>query len=333
MAEIAHQEPPSSSERRKTFFNCIIALVIILSITLNIILIIRVTDTKSITGNAVLIDPAKENLLDRNVQNDKTILHYTELSKAIDEEIQAHGSSENFAVFVQDAKTGAWMGRNEKMGFAPASLMKIPIMLAILKKVDRKEISLDDTLIIREEFIDYAYGNARERKAGDRVSIRDLLEGMIRYSDNTAKNALKSELTVYELDEVFQHVGIPNPYTSETEEGEKVSVRAYIRLFKALYYSTFLSEDLSTLGLNLTTNTQVENLISEGVPVDIEVAHKFGIYDDQVSEKKLLHDCGIVYHKENPYFICIMTKNTDIVMSADFIQKVSKHTYDFVNRP
>jgi hypothetical protein len=65
---------------------------------------------------------------------------------------------------------------------------------------------------------------------------------------------------------------------------------------------------------------------SKGVPPEVQVAHKFGIIDNE-----LLSDCGIVYHQKNPYFLCIMIKNEPIAESKELINKMSKEIYTFVD--
>lgn len=146
---------------------------------------------------------------------------------------------------------------------------------------------------------------------------------MIVDSDNTAQNALIRQLSLSEIDAVFVHVGIPDPYLLDSEHS--VSPRNYVRFFKALYYSTFLTPEYSEKALDLATDTQEEDLISKGVPSQIQVAHKFGIVNE-----KFLHDCGIIYHQKNPYFLCIMTKNM-LNESYDIIPEISKDVYDYVD--
>jgi hypothetical protein len=133
------------------------------------------------------------------------------------------------------------------------------------------------------------------------------------------------QLTLSEIDAVFDHVGISDPYINATDQ--TVSPRGYERLFKCLYYSTYLSPKYSELGIELTMYDRNEDLISKGLPSQVNVAHKFGIFQ----ESKTLSDCGIVYHQKNPYFLCIMTKNLDLTKSKELIPKLSKEIYDFVN--
>jgi beta-lactamase class A len=150
----------------------------------------------------------------------------------------------------------------------------------------------------------------------------ELLKYMIIDSDNTAKNTLLNQLSMSEIDTIFTHIGISNPYI--TSEVGLISPRDYIRLFKSLYYSTYLSPATSELALDLTTDTEEESLISKGVPAEVQVAHKFGMFGETE-----IHDCGVVYHKENPYFLCIMS-SLPIDEGNRLIPIISRDIYDFI---
>jgi len=313
-------------EHKKIGLIHVFLFLLVLSLAFNVFLVSKMTSLNmSISGESFkYINPIENQPIDSNSQDNSLVLHYDGLKEMIDNEIVNYNATGKVAFFVQDAKTGAWLGINEREGFRPASLLKVPVMMAILKKVEREEISLKDVITIAPEDIDSQYGNLYEKGAGTKISIQELLEEMITYSDNTAKNALKRQLSLTELDTVFVHVGIPNPYLGTS--GNAVSPRDYTRLLKALYYSTYLSPSLSEKALEFMTDTQQEDLISRGVPTEIQVAHKFGTLTNG-----MLHDCGIIYHPKNPYFLCIMTKDVGFEESEKLIRVISKDTYEFVN--
>ena len=160
------------------------------------------------------------------------------------------------------------------------------------------------------------------------MTILQLLKEMIINSENTAYWALIRQLSDMDIHSFFIHIGIPDPYV--ITEKNLVSPRNYIRIFKSLYYSTYLSRDLSELALDLTTDTQEEDLISGGIPPEIQVAHKFGIFEETGALNR--HDCGIVYLPKNNYFLCIMTKNLETTKSRELIQKLSQDIYEFIDK-
>jgi len=310
----------------------ILILFITLSISLNIILFYIIVNPKKALINTLqtnkenslrLISPVKQNFIDSNIEGSINILHYSDLKPKIEQEIAKYKAENNLAIFIHDAQTGAFLGLNEKEGFAPASLLKIPILMGILKKVDREEIKLTDEIILISDDLDKDAGALYQKGAGTKISIWDLLKVMILTSDNTAKNALKRQLMDEELNAVFAHVGIPNPYLQASNN--LVSTRGYTRIFKSLYLASFLSPELSQKALDISTDTQVENLISAGVPPEVQVAHKYGERPDGLA------DCGIIYEAKNPYFICIMTRDLEITQAKTLISSLSKITYDFVS--
>lgn len=312
---------------KKTKLPILLLILLMLSLGMNIFLFLRMNDVKtSVSGGYFrFIELSEKEPIDINVQDSNVIIHYIGLRDTVEQEIREYNAEGKVGFFLQDVKTGAWTGINEREGFTPTSLLKIPIMMAILKKVEREEINLEDKITIIQNDIDERSGTLYEKGVGAQISIGELLEEMITYSDNTAKNALKRQLSSAEIDTVFIHVGIPNPYIGINKK--TVSPRDYTRLFKSLYYSTFLQPSLSERALDLTTDTQEESLIPGGVPPEIQVAHKFGIFGDRG-----LHDCGIVYHQENPYFLCIMTKDLELTQSSELIRKISKDVFEFVDK-
>jgi len=318
--------PIDSSFRKKGKFEILLILIFIISLALNIFLFVRLQNSDNVLSGQ---DFSLLNL--RNSEPGDTtnsvsgILHYNGLMGIINSEISSYNATGKVGVFVQDIGTGAWLGINEEGDFTPASLLKIPIALAIMKKVDRGEIKLDDTITVTEQDVDTLYDfHYAPLQVGANYTISDLLRRMISLSDNTAKNALKEKLSLEEIDAVFVHVGIRDPYVSE--DNQTLSPRGYTRIFKALYYSTYLSPASSERLLDLATNTPDEDLLSQNLPSQIVVAHKLGII-----ENEFLHDCGIVYHPKNPYFICIMTKGLSSNDSSELIPKISKDVFDFVD--
>lgn len=298
---------------------------IIFSFGLNIFLLLKINNIQNsvISEQFHLINPFTEEYIDSNIQDANLILHYNGLNETIQRDIKLYNAAGKVSIFLQDTKTGAWMGINEKEGFIPASLLKIPIMIAILKKVDREEISLKDRIELIQSDINYLSGTLYKLERYN-VSIEDLLKEMILSSDNTAKNALKRQLSPAEINAVFAHIGIPNPYIDNNSP--IISPRGYTRLLKSLYFSTFLSPALSEKALDFTTDTQEENLISKEIPPEIQVAHKFGMNDNGI------HDCGIIYHPKNPYFLCIMTKDLELEINKKLINQISKDIFEFIDK-
>lgn len=224
----------------------VVSTLLVLSIITNIALIIKINKSPaasiqpvSTNQNYRLVSPLKTPLIDDNETQDPTIvLHFNDAKPLVEAEIAKAGAQENVGIFLQDINTGAWLGINEREGFLPASMLKVPIMIAILKQIDRNEIEFESIIEIEGADIDPYAGTLYQKGPGAKLTVWELIKEMILSSDNTAKNALKRQLTSAELNAVFTHVGIPNPYI---EAEQTVTPRGYTRVLKSLYYSSFLS--------------------------------------------------------------------------------------------
>jgi beta-lactamase class A len=133
------------------------------------------------------------------------------------------------------------------------------------------------------------------------------------------------------IHEVYHHLHLPQ--LAEAPNG--YSPREYSVLYRALYNGTYLSRHLSEEALELLSNSTFRSGLVAGVPPEIPVAHKFGVRDAadnplEGSAYEELHDCGIVYYPDHPYFLCIMTRGENFADLEAVIAGLSKTTWDEV---
>jgi beta-lactamase class A len=303
-------------------------LVLIISLSINLILAL-ILITKPTAPIEVATPPfnlthPQFTTFEDTATSSASILHYNGLKDQLITIIDEQASqSAQVSLYLQDITTGATLGINENQGFFPASLLKIPIMMAILKKVDNQEINLTNKIALTKVDLESGSGDLYLKPVGTKFTINEYLSHMIKSSDNTAKNVLRRQLTTAELNAPFAHVGIPNPYLSTNQS---VTPRNYTRLFKSLYHSTYLSPQLSEKALNFATDTLTENLLAAEVPSEIQVAHKYGS-----QEGRTLSDCGIIYNPSNPYLLCIMVSSHDHTLAASIIRTLSGNIYRFIS--
>jgi len=309
-------------------FKILFIFLFVLSLALNAVLIIKLREIKGEIAN--IVSPSEFKLLsfnsnaplDAEGQSSEVILYFDPLKEKIEKETSYIAGEEKFGFYLQSLYSGAWLGINEREGFLPASLLKVPVAMAIFKRVENEELELDQKIAITEDDIDYSSGIPGRLKSGDQESVWELLEIMINASDNTAKNALLRYLDVEDVGMLFSHIGIENPYLTQIKDA-LVTPRQFSRIFKALYFSTYLSPKNSEKLLELTTETREEGLISAGLPTEIQVAHKYG------ESESVLHDCGIVYLPGNHYFLCIMTSGLEKEVARNLLKGISQEVYNF----
>ncbi len=240
------------------------------------------------------------------------------------------------SVYYRDLNTGRWFGINQDQKFVPASLFKVPLMIAYLKDVEKNpnllSIKITDDLV-SDENKNETIKALQSVKQGERYTIEQLLHYMIEFSDNNATVLLFKNVNQDTLRKVFSDLDIQIPTIGVNTDF--ISVGNYSFLFRVLYNATYLSHEMSEKGLEMLSKIDFENGIRSGdIPKSITIADKFGEYysvgNDVVNEHQL-HDCGIIYHPKHPYLLCVMTKGEKLEDLKKLIQEVSKVTYGYVS--
>lgn len=238
------------------------------------------------------------------------------------------GLTTNISVYFRDMNNGPWIGINEDEVYAPASLLKVPIMIAVYKIADDDPTFLKKKIFYKTP-IDTTPVNVNENLhivAGNYYTIQNLVEYMIIGSDNNAKQLLLDEIGIEAFDKTIQELGI-----YPTNSVDFVSVKMYSSFFRVLYNSSYLSKQNSEKALEVLSKSTFKNGIAAQLPEGITIANKFGERAFYNSNLKQLHDCGIIYHPQNPYLICVMTRGYDFKTQQNVIANISKLVFEGVN--
>lgn len=241
-------------------------------------------------------------------------------------------SASSIAVYLRDLNNGTWIGINEEEKFAAASLDKIPLMIAYLKKAEQDPAILSK-MIKYEAKIDVLPQNIPPQnsvKLGNAYTAEELLRYMIEYSDNIAMALLFENIGEKVIAEVCSDLQLPTIALRGPEW--RMSAKDYAVLFRILYSATYLNNDSSEKALGLLTATEFREGIIAGIPPGITVAHKFAERAYSQGSEKQLHDCGIVYYEKRPYLICIMTKGWDFNVLKGVIREISRIAYEHMTQ-
>ena len=230
------------------------------------------------------------------------------------------------SVYVETLRNGAFMGIGEKTGFFPASLNKLPVAILVMKKIEEGDFTLDTKLEIKDEDRTDSSGTLY-KTAEKEISIRILLEKLLKDSDNTALRAFLRNLDLEDLQFILDYYGIDISVENQKNEN-LITPKAISNMFLSLYFSTILEPDNSEYLLSLMTDTVFDIKTVAGLPDDIKVSHKFG--ENYYEENKFFHDCGIMYIQESRIFYCIMTKGLDEGQSVESIGEITNEIYRYV---
>lgn len=262
---------------------------------------------------------------------------FTELSQKIKllmGEDLAEGKINRLGVYFKDLSSGQWTGINEGGLFQPASLLKIPIMIAYFKLAETDKSILNKRLtIVLTRVTSPNRAPSSLYKVGQEYLTSELIRGMIVESDNDATDTLIQNINPGFLSEIFSDLGVRPP--SNDEVSQAISPKTFGLFFRVLYNATYLNREFSEKALMLLNQVDFK----EGLAIDklryVPIAHKFGervISSDMNNPIIQLHDCGIVYYSKSPYFLCVMTEGKNEDELKHTIQDISNLTLDEVQK-
>lgn len=282
------------------------------------------------TGEYRFINPlleceVSEGTIDARKQNFRD-----DLDQFVQKVKKERGLSE-VAVYFRDLNNGPTFGVDEQGEFFPASLLKVPVMMAYYRWAER-ESGLLATEIRYQEVMDFGYTPTivpREMLSiGQSYSVEELIRRTIVYSDNQALYLLTKNLPKTYLQELFKILGVGEDVL--VDSGAKLTVKEYAGFFRILFNSSYLSREFSEKALALLSSTDYNDALPAGVPKGVVVSHKFGEAGTANVERQL-HDCGIVYFPDHPYLACVMTRGRDVDELKGAITDVSRFIYEKID--
>ncbi len=261
------------------------------------------------------------------------------LSKFIGSKV-SDGKLNKVSLYFRDLSKLGWVNINPNERYYPASLMKVPTMISILRYAEFHPEILSKKIFYDGSFDYNAVETIKPLKqiqSGNYYTVNELILYMIEYSDNNAAKLIHEQISEEFFQEVFTDLGISIPPNSfNTKNFDYLTVKDYASFFRVLYNSTYLSREMSEKALNLLLIGDFPQGIEAGVPLDVKTAQKFGESTIVDKNNKIitleLHDCGIVYYPNRPYLLCVMTSGLNFIDSENMISSLSSIIYNEINK-
>lgn len=240
---------------------------------------------------------------------------------------RANGTIFSAGVYLEDLGTAEWCGSAEEVAFMPGSLLKVPVMITYLKMIAAGSMSLDRSFIVDTRNANLPPVRVKlssELVDGRSYTVAELLEAMMGRSENKALYALLQHIDRSMLEETYAAIGCTLP--SDTDGPVPISAEQVSRFWKVLYDATTLDHGLAVYGFDQAIRSEFIYGIAGGLPPGVQVAHKFGEYEDATGQQ--LHDSGIIYLQGAPYLLTIMTKGPDMRRQARLMRELSAELYE-----
>lgn len=235
-------------------------------------------------------------------------------------ELNEIGKNKNISIYFEYLPTGANISVNKDIALWPASLMKIPVAMAVMKKIEKGEWKLENELVLFNDDKDSRFGELYKEPVGSRFTILKLLDEMLINSDNTSRSIFMRNLDVSEITEVLENLGIEDVFNEDRE----VTTKKFSIFWRSLFVASYLSPEHSQKLLEIMNQSPSQNYLRQGMPENIPFSHKIGVSDDVYS------DSGISYAPNRPFIITVMMREKDENKMEETMKLIMEKSYNYV---
>ena len=228
------------------------------------------------------------------------------------------------AVSYRDLATGESLDIAADTVFHAASTMKIPVMIEVLRRAQLGSFSLDQSVLLVNQFFSLADGSpftmniaddgdsVLYSKVGERVTIRELIQRMITRSSNFATNELIELVGASNVTAGARQLGATHLSVLRGVEDQKAFDKGLINtttsadlavLLEKIEKGEVLSASSSAEMRDVLLAQEFNEKIPAGLPPGTKVAHKTG------EITAVSHDAAVVYPPgRKPYVLVVLTK-------------------------
>ena len=235
------------------------------------------------------------------------------LQNKLEEAIQ--GFNGDIGIYIKNLRTGKTVSINADTIFPTASIVKVPILLGIMDKIQKGELAYDSTLVYKDSLLYEGEDILGSFKNDEKILLKKVMMLMLTTSDNTASLWLQSLAGKgTRINEILDSLGLvytrvnsrtPGRENNRTQYGwGQTTPKEMGIIFEKIYRNEIYSAAacdrmMRSLGRNYW---DLNEAISQ-IPPYIEVFSKNGCVNAVRSEVLLVNA------PHNPYIFCIFTKN------------------------
>ena len=239
------------------------------------------------------------------------------------------------AIYLQNLKNGQTWAYHPNDLFPAASLIKVPIMISVFERIHEGDLSLTQTMTLRRHNRVGGSGTLKWKPDGTRLTISQLLDHMIRESDNTAANMLIEAVGgIPYVQSQLPKVGLV--YTGIHRQGMSLrsghvarenytTAKEMALMLRKIYDGKMIDPASSRLMLDYLLLKKPEaSRLGKGLPWGWEIAHKTGL------ERRACHDAAIILTPHGDFLLTVLTgSNPSYRPAKNFITKIGRLTYRY----
>jgi beta-lactamase class A len=255
------------------------------------------------------------------------------LPAAVEEIAQEAGG--RVAVALRHLPSGGELRREAEVVFPSASVIKVPILVAVFAEVAAGRRRWEDRFTLHAEACVEGSGVLRELHPGLEVTLQDLTRLMIVVSDNTASNMLIDTVGVERVNAEMAALGFQSTrlgrkfYDFAARDAGRENLCAASELadlLTRLEQGEVVSPAASREMLALMRRQGFTHKLPALLPPETPVAHKTGEITG------VSHDVGIIYAPSGPIVLAVLTQSCrDRIAAETAIRRIARAAYDAFN--
>ena len=224
------------------------------------------------------------------------------------------GFKGDVGIYVKDLHTGKTVSINADSIFPTASMVKVPILIGIMDKLNKGELKYHQELTYKDSLFYAGSDLLASLKHNEKVELSKVIMLMLTTSDNTASLWLQSLAgTGTRINQILDSIGYTATRVNSRTPGREAnreqfgwgqtSPKEMATMFEALANRTLLDTASSEKMLRLLGRNYWDEEALSQIPPDVFVASKNGAVNASRSEAMY------VSGKNARYVFCICTKN------------------------
>lgn len=238
-----------------------------------------------------------------------------------------------YGFFFEDLASGFTYGYNENLQMVAAGCMKLPIAVSLIKAVEDGKTDFMTKIAIEAKDKVYGTGIIHEFNNRD-YTIFELLVAMLIQSDNTAANKLIDIVGIETINQDIKNMGLKNTILNRKTSDERTPITDIENItspydlsliWKHLNNSTYLSEENSTMLIDILTRQQNKNKLALYIPDDL----KFEISSKTGDKKGVENDTALISLPKGKFIFTVMsTEIPNSVYGTVTLAKAGKMMWD-----
>lgn len=250
------------------------------------------------------------------------------------------GFNGDIGIYIKNLRTGKTVSINADTVFPTASIVKVPILLGIMDKLQKGELKYEQEMVYKDSLLYEGEDILGSFKDNEKIALKKVVMLMMTTSDNTASLWLQSLAGKgTRINEILDSLGMKSTRVNSRTPGRENNRTQYgwgqttpfemAKLFEMIYNYQVISPVISEKMMRIMGRNFWDAEALSQIPQTIEVFCKNGAVNASRSEVLLANAV------HNPYIFSIFTKNNRDISWGDsneawvLTRKISKILWNY----